>query len=64
MFVWFIYWRYTVLLSVSLSGWTPSFGTQYSGVLDGTQYAKGRYAVRQNPVMLYADIKFYFKKLL
>jgi len=26
----------------------------------GTQYAKGRYAVRKNPVISYADIIFYF----
>jgi len=41
----------------------PPFCTKYSGVLDGTQYAKGRYAVRKNPVMSYADINFYFKKV-
>ena len=40
-------------------GDTP-LGTQYSGGggLDGTQYAKGRYAVRKNPVISYADINF------
>ena len=31
--------------------------------LDGTQYTKCRYAVPKNPVVLYADIKFYFKKV-
>jgi len=46
-------------------GDTPPFGTQYSGGggLDGTQYAKGRYAVRRNFVISYADINFYFKKV-
>jgi len=28
------------------------------GGLDGTQYAKGWYAVRKNPVILYANFKF------
>ena len=55
-----------------LWGWhvpTP-FGTQYLGFLDGMQYGKdgmqygkGRYAVRKNPVTLYADIFFFFKKV-
>ena len=31
--------------------------------LDGTQYAKGRYAVRKNLVISYADINFNFKKV-
>ena len=39
---------------------TPFFGTQYSGGLNGTQYAKGRYALRKNPVISYTDSKFYF----
>jgi len=44
-------------------GDTPPLGMQYSGGdLDGTQYAKGRYAVRRNFVISYADINFYFKK--
>ena len=30
------------------------------GGLDGTQYAKGWYAVRRNSVISYADIIFYF----
>ena len=33
------------------------------GGLDGTQYAKGWYAVRRNSVISYADINFYFKKV-
>ena len=33
------------------------------GGLDGTQYAKGRYAVRKYPVISYADIDFYFKQV-
>ena len=33
------------------------------GGLDGTQYAKGRYAVRRNSVISYADINFYLKKV-
>ena len=32
------------------------------GLLDGTQYAEGRYAVHKHPVILYADIKFYFNE--
>ena len=46
-------------------GWLspPPFGTQYSVFLDGTQYAKGRYAVHRNSVISYADINFYFKKV-
>ena len=45
-------------------GDNPPFGTQYSGGdLDGTQYAMGRYAVRRNSVISYADINFYFKKV-
>jgi len=41
-----------------MRGWhpPPPFGTQYSGGgLDGTQYAKGRYAVRRNSVISYAE---------
>ena len=47
-------------------GWHPLFGKQYScrGSLDRTQYAKGRYAVRRNSVISYADINFYFKKVI
>ena len=53
----------TIFYSI-IEGDTPHFGTQYSGgCLDGTQYAKGRYAVRKNPVISYADINFYFKKV-
>ena len=40
----------------------PPLVRSIRGVLDGTQYAKGRYAVRKNPVILYVDINFYFKK--
>ena len=29
--------------------------------VDGTQYAKGRYAVRKDPVISYADIILYLK---
>ena len=36
---------------------------QGGGGLDGTQYAKGWYAVRRNFVISYADINFYFKKV-
>jgi len=43
---------------------TPHFWyAVFRGDLDGTQYAKGRYAVRRNSVILYADINFYFKKV-
>ena len=34
------------------------------GGLDGTQYTGGRYAVRKNPVISYAYINFYFKKVI
>jgi len=43
---------------------TPPFWyAVFRGDLDGTQYAKGRYAVRRNFVISYADINFYFKKV-
>jgi len=42
----------------------PPFGTQYSVIGEGgTQYAKGRYAVRNDSVISYANIKYYVKKL-
>ena len=42
----------------------PSFWYAiFRGNLDGTHYAKGRYAVRRNSVISYADINFYFKKV-
>ena len=55
----------TVVFEVPVMRLTPPpFGTQYSGGgLDGTQYAKGWYAVRRNSVISYADINFYFKKV-
>ena len=41
-------------------GDTHFCGTQYSWMcLDGTQYAKGRYAVRKHPVTSHAVIYFY-----
>ena len=44
--------------------WHPPFSSQYSGGgVDGTQYAKGRYAVCRNSVISYADNKFYFQKV-
>jgi len=43
---------------------TPPFWyAVFRGDLDGTQYAKGRYAVRRNSVILYAYINLYFKKV-
>ena len=48
-------------VDVIYEGDTSPFGTQFSVFLDGTQYAKGRYAVRINPVISYADINFYFQ---
>jgi len=30
--------------------------------LDGTQYAKGRYTVRKNPVITYVDSKYKFQQ--
>ena len=42
-------------------GWHPPFWyAVFRGCLDGKQYAKGRYAVRKNPVISYADVYFYF----
>ena len=41
----------------------PVFWYAVFSFLDGTQYAKGRYAVRKNPVVSYADNKFYSKKV-
>ena len=42
-----------------LWGWQPPFWyAVFRGCLGGTQYAKGRYAVRKNPVISYADINF------
>jgi len=38
----------------------PFWYAVFRGGLGGTQYAKGRYAVRKNPVISYADINFYF----
>jgi len=51
------------LLHEHYEGDTPSFGTQYSGGVDGTQCAKGWYAVRRNSVISYADINFYIQKV-
>ena len=44
---------------------TPLFwyAVFWGGDLDGTQYAKGRYAARRNSVISYADINFYFKNV-
>ena len=43
---------------------TPPFWyAVFREVLDGTQYAKGWYAVRRNSVISYVDINFYFKKV-
>jgi len=45
-------------------GDTPPFWyAVFRGDLDSMQYAKGRYAVRRNFVISYADINFYFKKV-
>ena len=41
----------------------PIWYAVFKGLLDGTQYAKGQYAGRKNPVISYADINFYFKKV-
>ena len=45
-------------------GWPPPplVRSIQRGVLDCTHYAKGRYAVRENPVLSFADIIFYFKR--
>ena len=48
----------TITVTLKYEGDTP-FCTQYSeGGVDGTQYAKGPYAVRINFVISYADIIF------
>jgi len=39
---------------------SPFLVRSIQGILDGTQYAKGWYAVRGNSVISYADINFYF----
>jgi len=41
----------------------PLWYAVFKGDLDGTQYAKGRFAVRRNSVISYADINLYFKKI-
>ena len=41
----------------------PFWYAVFRDFLDGTQYAKGWYAVRRNSVISYADINFYFKKV-
>jgi len=53
--------RRDVKLFFTNEGETSPFstGTQYSGFLESTQYAKGRYAVHKNLVVSYADIIFY-----
>ena len=57
--------RCAISKRTTLDGDTPPpfWYAVFSWVLDGTQYAKGRYAVRKNPVISYADINFYFKKV-
>ena len=51
----------TIFYSIIEGDTPPHFGTQYSGGCeDGTQYSKGRWAVRKNPVISYADIYYYF----
>ena len=43
---------------------TPPFWyAVFWGCLGGTQYAKGRYAIHKNPVISYADMNIYFKKV-
>jgi len=60
------YYIINVTLAKGLSlrqgrGWHPPFWyAVFRGCLDGMQYAKGRYAVRKNSVISYADINFYF----
>ena len=44
-------------------GDTPPFWYAVFRGEDHGQYAKGRYAVRRNSVISYADIIFYFKKV-
>jgi len=56
--------QYMYITAIGEGDTPPPFGTQYSeGGLDGTQYAKGWYAVRRNSVISYADINFYFKNV-
>ena len=60
-----ILWEHSWFLWASFGVYdTPPVSMQYSGVFfDGTQYAKGWYAVRRNSVISYPDINFYFKKV-
>jgi len=39
----------------------PPLVRSIQGIIDGTQYAKGRYAVRKNPVISYADTILLYK---
>jgi len=43
---------------------TPPLVRSIQVFLDGTQYAKGWYAVRRNSVISYADINFYLKNCI
>ena len=53
-----------VINSKEQMGWATSYyNISYGPSQFGTQYAKGRYAVRRNSVISYADINFYFKKV-
>ena len=57
-------WHRYLARSIQEGDTPPPFGTQYlGGDLDGTQYAKGRYAICRNSVISYADINFYIKKV-
>jgi len=51
-----------MLVLISEGDTPPPFWYAVFSFLDGTQYAKGRYAVhvRRNSVISYADIIFYF----
>ena len=50
--------------AVNVAGALCGVTKQYSRDFKyGTQYAKGRYAVCKNPVISFADIKFYFLKV-
>ena len=53
----------SLLSSVSYSeGVTPLLVRSIEGYLGSTQYTKGWYAERKNPIISYTDISFYFKK--
>ena len=56
-------WETETYICMRVTPPPPFWYAVFRRVLDGTQYAKGWYAVRRNSVISYADINFYFKKV-